>query len=344
MIFWYLENGRDLPWRNTKNPYYIWLSEIILQQTRVDQGMAYYLKFVENFPNVKVLSNASEDLVLKLWQGLGYYSRARNLHATAKYIAEDLNGVFPNTFRDILKLKGVGPYTAAAISSFAYGLPHAVVDGNVSRVLSRVFDIATPINSTAGKKEFQQIADEFLNEDKPDIHNQAIMELGALVCKPTNPDCKNCPLQFQCLSLERKTISERPVKLKSKKARIRHIDYAVLESDTQLIFKKRDMKDIWQGLHDFTSVEGLKEPAEKYVTSHLEENFPELKILSRPLAPEKEYTHLLSHQRIKARFWRYKIAGVLNDNSVYFSVAKQGVESIAVPRLIHKYLEDTDLV
>lgn len=344
LILWYLDYGRDLPWRNTRNPYHIWVSEIILQQTRVNQGMEYYLNFVEAFPNVKVLANVDEDVVLKLWQGLGYYSRARNLHAAAKYIAFQLDGEFPKTYDEILKLKGVGPYTAAAIASFAFKLPHAVVDGNVSRVLSRVFDISTPINSSEGIKLIQEIANRCLSKTQPDIYNQAIMELGAMICTPTNPDCENCPLAFNCLSRIRKTIAERPVKIKARKAVIRHIDYAVLESENDLIFKKRMGKDIWQGLHDFTSIEGMQEPDEKYVTKHVKENFPNITLKSIPAQPAKQYTHLLSHQRITARFWNYKFSGNLDEKSVYFSVAKEGIDSIAVPRLIHKYLEDTDLV
>ena len=344
LILWYVQHGRDLPWRNTRNPYYIWVSEIILQQTRVNQGMAYYRNFVEVFPNVKVLAKAKEDTVLKMWQGLGYYSRARNLHAAAKFIANDLKGEFPETYEDILKLKGVGPYTAAAISSFAFKLPHAVVDGNVNRVLSRVFDISTPINSSEGLKLFQKIANECLSKSQPDIYNQAIMELGAMVCKPANPDCENCPLAYKCLSRLRKNIAERPVKIKAKKAVTRHIDYAVLESESDFIFKKRTGKDIWQGLHDFTSVEGMQEPDAKYLTKHVKENFPNITLKSLPTRPAKQYIHLLSHQRIIARFWNYEFYGKLDEKSVYFSVAKQGVNAIAVPRLIHKYFEDQDLV
>ncbi len=265
LIYWYLQNGRELPWRNTRNPYHIWLLEIILQQTQVIQGIAYYLKFVEAFPFVKNLAEASEDNVLKMWQGLGYYSRARNLHATAQHITYKLNGAFPNTYAEILKLKGVGPYTAAAISSFAFKLPYAVVDGNVSRVLSRVFNIETPINSSKGKKLFQEVADSCLSQSQPDIYNQAIMELGAMVCKPTNPDCQNCPLAYKCESRIENTIAERPVKIKAKKAVLRYIDYAVLENDDELIFKKRSGKDIWQGLHDFVVVEGLEEPSADYI-------------------------------------------------------------------------------
>src|SRR5690554_730198 len=223
LILWYLKNKRNLPWRNTTNPYYIWLSEVILQQTRVNQGLEYYLRFIDEYPNVKRLSNAKEDDILKMWQGLGYYSRARNLHAAAKYITNELDGAFPTTYKEILKLKGVGPYTAAAISSFAFKLPHAVVDGNVNRVLSRVFNIDTPINSTQGKKQFQEIADACLSHSQPDIYNQAIMELGATICKPTNPDCENCPLLYKCISRKENTISLRPVKIKATKPVVRYM-------------------------------------------------------------------------------------------------------------------------
>lgn len=344
LISWYLYNKRDLPWRNTQNPYLIWLSEIILQQTRVNQGMAYYLDFTESYPTVGDIAAASEDEVLKKWQGLGYYSRARNLLATARKIQTDYNGIFPDTYPEILKLKGIGPYTAAAIASFAYKLPYPVVDGNVSRVLSRLFDIEIAINSTGGKKEIDRLAEVCMSQSKPDLYNQAIMELGALVCTPTSPDCINCPLEATCMSRERGTTHLRPVKIKAPKARIRNIDYAVLESDNALIFKRRNKKDIWQGLHDFKEIEGMEEPVEKYITKAVIEEFPGLKMEVLPQAPEKEYTHLLSHQRIQARFWRYKISGKLLDNSVYFSVPKQDVESLAVPRLIHKYLEDSNLV
>lgn len=344
LISWYLDNKRDLPWRNTRNPYLIWLSEIILQQTRVNQGLAYYLDFAESYPTVDDLANASEDEVLKKWQGLGYYSRARNLLATARKIQTEYKGKFPNTYSEILKLKGIGPYTAAAIASFSYKLPHPVVDGNVGRVLSRLFDIETPINSTEGKKKIDGLAEACMSQSKPDLYNQAIMELGALVCTPNLPDCKNCPLEAKCMSRENGTTSLRPVKIKARKARIRIIDYAVLESDNEIVFKRRSKKDIWLGLHDFKEIEGMEEPAEKYITKAVIEEFPSLKMEVLPHAPEKEYTHLLSHQRIHARFWRYKISGDLKDNSVYFSVSKQDIESLAVPRLIHKYLEDSNLV
>lgn len=203
IINWYQQNKRDLPWRTTNDPYFIWLSEIILQQTRVDQGMSYYLKFTQTFPTISHLAKADNEKVMKLWQGLGYYSRARNLHTTSQIVHSDHKGQFPDSYESILELKGVGEYTAAAIASFAFNKPHAVVDGNVYRVLARVFGILTPIDSTQGKKEFRELAETLLNKKDPALHNQAIMEFGALQCKPVNPDCSSCPLQSMCYAFEK---------------------------------------------------------------------------------------------------------------------------------------------
>ena len=212
LIYWYLQNDRDLPWRKTKNPYFIWLSEIMLQQTRVHQGLSYYITFTKEFPTVFDLAKASESKVLKLWQGLGYYSRARNLHHSAKYIAKDLDGKFPSTYEEIKKLKGVGDYTASAISSICFNESQAVVDGNVYRVLSRYFGIKTPINSSAGIKEFKELAQTLIDPKQPGSYNQAIMDFGALHCKPQNPLCETCPLNDSCIALAKKTIKQLPVK------------------------------------------------------------------------------------------------------------------------------------
>jgi len=320
LIAWYLEEKRDLPWRNTEDPYKIWLSEIILQQTRVDQGLAYYEKFVNQYSSVGLLANASEEEILKNWQGLGYYSRARNLHYTAKYIASELGGVFPSRYSEIIKLKGVGPYTAAAIASFAFKEPKAVVDGNVYRVLARLFDIATPINSTEGKKQFQRLADELIDEENPDLFNQAIMELGAMICSPKKPRCLLCPIQAKCHSFKNGTIESRPVKLKKTKQTLRRIDYAVLERGDEIVVRKRGEKDIWQGLYDFASIESMG------------------------ASPEKHYTHLLSHRKIEASFWKVKISGTIEDGGSYKVIKKESIDDYAVPRLIHKYLEETGLV
>ncbi|MFT6996846.1 MAG: A/G-specific adenine glycosylase [Cryomorphaceae bacterium] len=344
LILWYLKEKRDLPWRDTIDPYKIWLSEIILQQTRVDQGLAYYVKFTSSYPNVGLLAEASEEEVLKNWQGLGYYSRARNLHATAKYIHFELNGIFPIEYDTIIKLKGVGPYTAAAIASFAYKESKAVVDGNVYRVLSRLFDIDTPINSTEGKKIFQELADRLLSQDRPDLFNQAIMELGALVCTPKKTLCLHCPLQGKCMSFQNGTIASRPIKLKKTKQTLRRMDYAVIETGNEIVLRKREGKDIWQGLYDFASIENLKGLDQVDLTNYVQETFPKAKVLSIGSAPEKSYTHLLSHQRIEARFWRVQVSGTIKDEGAYRVVQKDDIDQYAVPRLIHRFLEDTDMV
>lgn len=344
LILWYLKEKRDLPWRNTNDPYKIWLSEIILQQTRVDQGLDYYLKFIAHYPTVGLLAEASQEEVLKDWQGLGYYSRARNLHTTARYIHSALNGVFPKDYSTIIKLKGVGPYTAAAIASFAFKEPKAVVDGNVYRVLSRLFDIDTPINSTDGKKIFQELADGVLSQTKPDLFNQAIMELGALVCTPTKPFCLQCPIQDKCLAYENGTIATRPIKLKKTKQVLRRMDYLVVENGNELVLRKREEKDIWQGLFDFASIENVEELNQSDLINYVQETFPNTKVASIGPAPEKSYKHLLSHRRIEARFWRVQVSGTIEDNGIYRVIHKDDVEKYAVPRLIHRFLEETGMV
>src|ERR1043165_6651460 len=252
IMTWYEQNKRDLPWRNTRDPYLIWLSEVILQQTRVDQGMAYYHKFAEAFPTVKDLAKADSDKVMKLWQGLGYYSRARNLHAAAKMVAGKYKGVFPASYEGIKELKGVGDYTAAAIASFAFKLPHAVVDGNVYRVLSRVFGIETPIDSTQGKKEFNKLANELLDISNPADHNQAVMEFGSQFCKPVNPDCKSCFFNTKCFAFKHSKVPELPVKSKKTKVRSRYLNYFIIVDKNGSIFvHKRQKKDIWEGLYEF---------------------------------------------------------------------------------------------
>ncbi|MCZ4408583.1 A/G-specific adenine glycosylase [Cryomorphaceae bacterium 1068] len=344
LILWYLKEKRDLPWRNTTDPYKIWLSEIILQQTRVDQGLDYYHKFVSTYPTVGLLAEADTEEILKNWQGLGYYSRARNLHATAKHIHFELEGVFPEKYASIIKLKGVGPYTAAAIASFAFKEPKAVVDGNVYRVLSRLFDINTPINSTEGKKIFQELADGLLSQERPDLFNQAIMELGALVCTPKKPLCLHCPIQGKCLAFQNSTIDERPIKLKKTKQTLRRIDYAVVEKGNEIVLRKREEKDIWQGLYDFASLEDSENIEEAAMSNYVRETFPKARVASIGSVPEKSYTHLLSHRRIEARFWRVEVSGTLEDEGVYRVIQKDDIDKYAVPRLIHRFLEDTGMV
>ncbi len=248
---WYKRNKRALPWRETRDPYLIWLSEVILQQTRVAQGMDYYLRFAGRFPSVADLAKASEDEILKLWQGLGYYSRARNLHAAALQVMDEYGGRFPSDYSSLLQLKGVGPYTAAAVSSFAGGERMAVVDGNVYRVLARLFDLDTPIDTPAGQRAFQDLANRLLDPAHPGMHNQAIMEFGALRCTPHSPICTDCPLADGCLALANGHVENRPVKAGKTKIRERHFRYYLLKYKDCLWVHQRGKGDIWQGLWEY---------------------------------------------------------------------------------------------
>ena len=301
IVAWYLKNKRDLPWRNTTDPYVIWLSEIILQQTRVEQGMPYFLKFLENFPTVTDFANASEERVLKLWQGLGYYSRGRNMLYTAKYVLEHYNGVFPKAYKELIKLKGVGDYTAAAISSFSSNENKAVVDGNVYRVLSRYFGIEDPINSTIGQKKFADLATELIEDQQPAIYNQAIMEFGALHCKPKAPKCETCPVRLHCVALKEGRVEQLPVKLKKVKVKKRWFNYFVGISDDEILTKQRQPGDVWQQLYDFPLLE-----TEGEVTLSNTDFVAEVKKMfgnhvSIRLLDEKK--HILTHQIIYVQFF-----------------------------------------
>jgi A/G-specific adenine glycosylase len=327
---WYRLNKRDLPWRKTTSAYKIWLSEIILQQTRVDQGLSYYQKFSETYPTIHDLAMANEDDILRNWQGLGYYSRARNMHATAKEIVEKLNGEFPKNYKEIRELKGIGDYTAAAISSFAFNLPHAVVDGNVYRVLSRVFNIDTPIDSTEGKKQFSSLAEELIDERFPAIHNQAIMELGALVCTPKNPNCSACPLNSKCLARAEKTIEFRPLKSKKTKVRNRYFHFLIFETPQEVVIEKRKDKDIWQHLFQFP----LQESDRELSPDAIEES-----VGLSPSKSSEPIIHLLSHQRISARFYHFDTIPEIyrTENKI---IQKSKLSEFALPRLIDRYLEE----
>ena len=332
---WYAINKRDLPWRSTVNPYYIWLSEIILQQTRVNQGLPYYLKFIDAFPAVADLANADEDLVLKLWQGLGYYSRARNLQFSAKLILSEFGGNFPDNHADILKLKGVGSYTAAAISSFSFGLPFAVLDGNVIRVLSRVFGIQTPFDTTAGKKQFQKLAQELLDKKNPAEYNQAIMEFGALQCVPKSPKCNDCPIVNDCIAFNTNTVSLLLVKSKKLKVKNRFLHFLVVNKNNEVLIGKRN-SGIWQGLYEFPFLE-------------FDENLNEKSVLKSPLwinffkdsvkqisSISEEYIHKLSHQKIHAKFWEIDVNSFRSSD---FKIVKcNELQKYPVSSLIEKYL------
>lgn len=338
LIAWYLQNKRDLPWRKTTNPYHIWLSEIMLQQTRVLQGLPYYLKFVEAYPKVENLANAPEDDVLKLWQGLGYYSRARNLHATAKMISEEMNGVFPNNYTDLLKLKGVGDYTASAIASICFNKPEAVVDGNVYRVLSRYFGIHTPINTSLGQKEFKKLAQKLIDKKESGTFNQAIMEFGARFCVPQNPDCENCIFNDSCVAFQQKKVWELPVKIKAKPVKNRFFNYLVVLSENErTILQQRTGKGIWQKLYEFPLIETSEEITISELQRHSEfQSFSEnLNIENIALFNEKPVIHKLSHQHLNTRFW---IIETSEEKETTVPISE--VKNYAVPVLIADFVSE----
>jgi A/G-specific adenine glycosylase len=338
LISWYKLNKRQLPWRDISDPYRIWLSEIILQQTQVVQGLNYYIKFTEHFPTVTDLANAPEDKVMRLWQGLGYYSRARNLHAAAKFIQTQHKGKFPATYDTIKELKGVGDYTAAAIASFAYDLPHAVLDGNVYRVLSRLFDLHTPINSSPGKKEFQVLADELLDPKKAALHNSAIMEFGALWCKPQNPKCETCVLQEHCMAFNNNTVLQLPVKDKKTKIRSRYFHYMIFNYKDSVYIQKRTVKDIWQNLYEFYLLEtDTPEPAEIVLSSKALKKLADKFDVGRITSLKK---HILSHQHLFGTFYELQLKQPLKDKTLV-KVKRAELEQYGLPQLIIKYLSGT---
>ncbi|RYY67321.1 MAG: A/G-specific adenine glycosylase [Chitinophagaceae bacterium] len=330
-------NQRSMPWKGEKDPYKIWLSEIILQQTRVEQGWAYYLRFVKKFPNVMKLAAAKDDDVFKLWEGLGYYSRCRNLLVAARYIANVHGGVFPQTYDSIVGLKGVGPYTASAIASFAFNLPYAVVDGNVNRVLARFFGILTPIDSTEGKKQFALLAQELLDKKEPGLYNQAIMDFGATVCKPQLPLCLNCPLNRGCAAYNTGRTNELPVKEKKIARKNRWFYYLVMAHKGQYFIRKRAGKDIWQSLHEFILIEwpgkiAVEDLLGKEEFKHAIPSKIELLEIS------KDYKQMLTHQTIHAVFIEVKMLGG-KEPMGYEPVASSKLKTKAFPRLLNHFLE-----
>ncbi|HET7733955.1 MAG TPA: A/G-specific adenine glycosylase [Paludibacter sp.] len=340
LINWYEQNKRELPWRDITDPYKIWISEIILQQTRVNQGLSYYLRFIERFPTVSQLAQAEEDEVLKYWQGLGYYSRARNLHKAAKQIASKFNGVFPADHANVLQLSGIGEYTAAAICSFAYNQPYAVVDGNVFRVLSRLFGIATPIDSTSGKKEFSELAKNLLSSNEPASHNQAIMEFGALQCVPTSPDCLNCPLQASCQAFQTNSVSTLPVKAQKTKVTNRFFNYLFIEFQGNTFLQKRTGKDVWQNLYEFPLIEtdrllNSSELIENEYFKTLFAKTAEVDIykISHPMK------HVLSHRVIYAQFITIKVNELNMELEKLTKTAINEIDKFAVSRLMELFLE-----
>ena len=317
ILQWFHENGRALPWRETNDAYAIWLSEIILQQTRVEQGRPYWERFMQRWPTVEALAAAKEDEVLRQWQGLGYYSRARNLHHAARQVVE--RGAFPDTLEGIKSLKGVGDYTAAAIGSIAFGLPAAVVDGNVYRVLARHFGVATPVNTTEGKKEFTALAQSLLPGDKASAFNQAMMDFGAMQCTPQHPQCRSCPLQESCVAWREGRVDVLPVKVRRLKVKERHLTYVYIRYDGQTAIRRRPSGDIWQGLYE----------------PWLTDTVPASAVMLR-----QNVKHVLTHRVVYADFWLWQPEGrrpALPTD--YFWINESEIDNYGVPRLVEKLLE-----
>lgn len=332
-------NQRSMPWKGEKDTYKIWLSEIILQQTRVEQGWAYYEKFISNFPTIQKLAKAKDEVVFKLWEGLGYYSRCRNLLFTARFIVNEYKGFFPDSYENILKLKGIGPYTAAAIASFAFNKPHAVLDGNVYRILARFFGISTAIDSNEGKKEFTNLANELIDKKTPAIYNQAIMDFGATVCKPQLPLCKTCFLQKQCHAFKTQSTAAFPVKGKKLVVKKRWLNYIVLTYKNQVLVKKRTAKDIWQDLHEFLLIETRTAPefTNSSIKKILKENW-QIKD-ANIITISSLFKQQLTHQLIQGNFISVELgslpAMLKNENWV----SKNQLSTISFPKFIQQYLQ-----
>ena len=333
---WYELNKRDLPWRESTDPYVIWISEIILQQTRVAQGFDYFQRFIRRFPDITTLAEASEDEVMKYWQGLGYYSRARNLHTAAK----SMNGVFPKTYEGVLALKGVGEYTAAAICSIAYDMPYAVVDGNVYRVISRYLGIDVPIDSTEGKKLFRELAQELLDKKRPAEYNQAIMDFGALQCTPMSPDCTVCPLTDLCMALAKGIVKQLPVKQHKTKVSSRYFNYIYVRAGAYTFIHKRTGNDIWKNLFEFPLIETPDEVNEErfYVLPQFRELFAEGEepVIRLVL---KNVKHVLSHRVIHANFYEVLLSENTRSFEGFIKVHRDDLEQYAISRLIQMFLE-----
>jgi A/G-specific adenine glycosylase len=339
VIKWYHVHKRDLPWRNTTDPYIIWLSEIILQQTRVEQGMPYFQRFTEKYPGVADFAAASEDEILNMWQGLGYYSRGRNMHRTAQMVMEEHAGYFPKKYDELIKLKGIGEYTAAAISSFAANEVKAVVDGNVFRVLARFFGIEEPINSSKAKKLFTEIANDVIDRDDPSTSNQALMEFGALQCRPKNPLCGNCPLRISCQAFKLSVVDKLPRKLKKAPSRNRYFNYLVVLSEGRILMQKRGGNDIWENLYQFPLFESEhpQDALQVLTSDKFKEMFGEAVVLS-VFGPVK---HVLSHQNINAQFISIDILNPNIDlikNNFFFAELKD-LEQLAQPQLIFSFVK-----
>jgi A/G-specific adenine glycosylase len=336
LLEWYNVSQRDLPWRNVNDPYKIWLSEVILQQTRVDQGTQYYLRFIENYPSVHDLANAPEEEVLKLWQGLGYYSRARNLHKAAQEVCREHKGIFPNTAHELVKLRGIGPYTAAAVASIAYNDPVPVVDGNVNRVITRLFNIHAPIDKADGKGQVLHAMQALLPPTRPGEFNQAVMELGALICAPKNPQCTACPVQSFCLALSSRAVLDLPVKSLKTKVTDLYMHYIVIQMEGDYLVRQRVEPGIWHNLYDFPSAEGANP---KEALTQLQNVFDALPESHNARQTSEESLHLLSHRRLHITFHviHYENAEEISWPNTRL-VSQDALMQLPVPRIIEKFL------
>lgn len=339
IIEWYQHNKRELPWRNTNDPYIIWLSEIIMQQTRVEQGRPYFNRFAAKYPTVDLFAAASEDEILKLWQGLGYYSRGRNMHQTAQLVMEEHAGYFPKNYDALIKLRGVGEYTAAAIASFSSNEAKAVVDGNVFRLLSRYFGIDTPINSNKGKKIFTELANELIDTSQAGTYNQAAMEFGSLQCKPKNPDCRVCPLLQGCFAYLTIRINELPVKIKAKKVRDRYFNYIIAVKNDLILIHKRGPNDIWQNLYEFPLIETEKpfKAKDLICSEDFKSAFGPNAVIKSVSKPVK---HILSHQKLYATFIEIEnYSEQFIEENGWLYVSLEELESLAQPKLISRFFK-----
>lgn len=337
ILHWYAQNKRMLPWRETKNPYHIWVSEIILQQTRVAQGLPYYHRFIDAFPTVTALAQAPEQQVLRIWQGLGYYSRARNMQACAKKIVSEHIGTFPNSFLELLNLPGIGPYTAAAISSIAFNQKHAVVDGNVFRVLARIFGVDIDIASNEGKNFFTAKANELISATQPGDFNQAMMEFGATHCTPQNPKCDECPFKASCKAYATDRVAELPVKSKKTKVRVRHLHYFIISHNKRVAMRRRD-NDIWKGLFEFYLVETNR----NLKTHKAMEADPVLKALKGTLGDTINVKHILSHQELRIGFTRLQVKTKPKLNRDYKFFTEKEIHDLPKPVVISRLLEKNE--
>ena len=333
------KNTRQMPWKGESDPYKIWLSEIILQQTRVEQGMSYYRNFIKSFPTVHHLAKAPDNKIFKLWEGLGYYNRCSNLIYTGRYISKEKNGIFPDSFSDLKTLKGIGPYTAAAIASFAFHLPHAVVDGNVFRVLSRIFGIDKPIDSGPGKKYITELADQLLDKKKPGLYNQAIMDFGAVVCKPKAPICISCPFTKICIAYKTGRVNNLPVKEKKTRIKKRWFYFLVLEYKNKVLIRQRTDNDIWQKLYEYPMIEAKDDQTQRAILQKAEKKGWLKKNKYNSYEVSKIYKQQLSHQLILARFIKIRLdqAPLKTANGLWEN--KSRLIHYAFPKIINNYLD-----